>query len=137
MKRSFLTMAVLLLSATTAMAANYIKPLEMKQAYEGKKPMIIVDIQTAADFTKQHLPGSIETDAYPVKSVEDKQRLDKSLATINASADPVVIICPRGKGAAKSTYEYLLSRGVAESRLLILEDGIQGWPYQDMLKKGK
>lgn len=137
MKKTLLTMLALLVSVSTAMAANYIKPLELKQDIEKKKTMIIVDIQPATDFAQQHLPGSIETNAFPAKSADEKQRLDKVLVNIKTSADPVIIVCPRGKGGAKNSYEYFLSQGVAENRLLILEDGISGWPYKDLLKQGR
>jgi rhodanese-related sulfurtransferase len=99
--------------------------------------MIVVDIQPAKDFALQHLPGSIETNAYPAKSDDEKHLLDKVLATIKASADPVIIVCPRGKGGAKNSYEYLLSQGVAENRLQILEDGISGWPFKEFFQQGR
>jgi rhodanese-related sulfurtransferase len=137
MKRILLIILALLANVSTAMAANYIKPLELKQAFEEKKSMIVVDIQPAKDFAQQHLPGSIETNAFPAKTTDEKQRLDKALVTIKASSDPVVIVCPRGRGGAKNSYEYLLSQGVAESRLLILEDGILGWPYKELFKQGR
>ncbi len=137
MKRKLLIVAALLVNVPTAMAVNYIKPLELKQAFENNKPMIVVDIQPAKDFAQQHLPGSIETNAFPATSADEKQQLDKALATIKASADPVIIICPRGKGGAKNSYEYLLSQGVTESRLQILEDGISGWPYKELFKQGR
>jgi rhodanese-related sulfurtransferase len=47
----------------------------------------------------------------------------------------VVIICPRGKSGAGNTYEYLRAMGISEERLRILEGGIAGWPYTEMLKK--
>jgi rhodanese-related sulfurtransferase len=137
MKRILLIIVALLATVSTAMAANYIKPLELKQAFEKNKSMIVVDIQPAKDFAQQHLPGSVETNAFPAKSADEKQRLDKVLATIKASADPVIIVCPRGKGGAKNSYEYLLSHGVAENRLQILEDGISGWPYKEFFKQGR
>ena len=137
MKRILLIIVALLVNVSTVMAANYIKPLELKQAFENKKSMIVVDIQPAKDFAQQHLPGSIETNAFPAKSVDEKHLLDKVLATIKASADPVIIVCPRGKGGAKNSYEYLLSQGVAENRLQILEDGILGWPYKEFFKQGR
>ena len=56
---------------------------------------------------------------------------------IRASKGEVVIICPKGKGGAVNTYEYLQSKGVPESRLFILEGGIDGWPYADMFVKGR
>lgn len=97
----------------------------------------MVDIQPAADFTKQHLPGSIETNAFPGKSDEEKARLDKALPTINTSKAQVIVLCPRGKGGAKNSYDYLQSKGVPENRLQILEGGIADWPFAEMFVKGR
>ena len=136
MKNILLAILTLLVTTSTAMAANYIEPQELKQAFEKKTAMIIVDIQPAKDFVLQHLPGSVETNAFPAKTADEKHRLDKVLVTIKASTNPVIIICPRGKSGAKNSYEYLLSQGVAESRLQILDDGIAGWPYKELFKQG-
>ena len=137
MKRILVTIAALLACASTSQAANYIEAEVLKQAFIQKKTMIVVDIQPAKDFAQQHLPGSIETNAFPAKTTDEKRRLDRTLATIKGSTDPVIIVCPRGKSGAKNSYEYLLSQGVAEERLRILEDGIAGWPFKEYLTQGK
>lgn len=136
-KKIVLTLLVVLLSATAALAANIMEQDELKNRLDNNLPVILVDIQPAADFEKQHLPGSIETNAFPAKTAKDKARLDKALAVIEASADPVVILCPRGKSGAKNSYDYFLSKGVPEERLFILEDGILGWPFEDMFVAGR
>lgn len=137
LKKIALTLSLTLLSATTVLAANYIEPQELKELLDKKQPVILVDIQPAADFEKQHLPGSIETNAFPAARDEEKARLDKALAVIKASADPVVVLCPRGKSGAKNSYNYLESKGVPEERMQILEDGIAGWPYKELFVKGR
>lgn len=136
-KKLALSLALTLVSATVALAANYIEPQELKELLDKKQPIILVDIQPAADFEKQHLPGSIETNAFPAKTDEEKVRLDKSLAIIKASKDPVVVVCPRGKSGAKNSYEYLESKGVSEDRMTILEGGIYEWPYKELFVKGR
>ena len=62
-KKAMITLALTLASATVALAANYIEPEELKVILDKKQPVILVDIQPAADFEKQHLAGSIETNA--------------------------------------------------------------------------
>lgn len=136
-KKIVLTLSLTLLSATAVLAANYIEPQELKELLDKKQPVILVDIQPAADFEKQHLPGSIETNAFPAAKEEEKARLDKALTVIRASADPVIVICPRGKSGAKNSYNYLESKGVSEERMQILEDGIAGWPYKELFVKGR
>lgn len=136
MKKYFLMVLIFVLVLTTsAFAANYVKPDEFKKWLETGKKMIIVDIQPKAEFEAHHFNGSIETNAFPAKTDEEKKRIDKVLPLIMSSSDDVVIICPRGRSGAMNTYEYLKSKGVPEKRLYILEGGIAGWPYKEVLKK--
>lgn len=134
-----ITTALLLLVITTAFAAdyNYVSPDKFKEWLTTGKKTIIVDIQVPAEFAKRHITGSLETNAYPVKSDEERKRLDAVLGTINASKDDVVIVCPRGGGGAKNTYDYLKSKGVEEKRLFILEKGMDGWPHPELCQAGR
>jgi rhodanese-related sulfurtransferase len=132
-----LILVVLFGVTTPAFAANYVKPDVFKQWLQSHKLMLIVDIQPSEDFLEQHIKGSIMTGAYPVKTSEDKKSLDPVVKKITASKIDVVIVCPKGKTAASNAYEYLKSQGIPESRLFILEGGIGGWPYKDMLVQGK
>ncbi len=137
MKRIALTLTFTLLTAGSALAANFIESDELKKLLDQKQELILVDIQPAADFEKQHLPGSIETNAFPAKTAEEKARLDKVLPIISQSKAPVIVICPRGKSGAKNSYDYLLSKGVPAERMKILEDGIAGWEFEQFLIKGR
>ena len=137
LKKVVLSLSLILVSATAALAANYIDPAELKELLDKKKPVIMVDIQPAADYEKQHLAGSIETNAFPAKTDEEKRRLDKALPIIKASTAPVVVICPRGKSGAKNSYEYIVSQGVSEDRMQILDGGITVWPYKELFVKGQ
>lgn len=129
--------ALLLTSASLACAANYISPDELKLMIQQQKDVVIVDIQPSGEFEQHYLKGAIETNAFPVKSPGEKQRLDKTLPVIKASTAPVIIICPRGGSGAKNSYEYLQTQGVPENRLLILKGGMAGWPYQELLQHGR
>jgi rhodanese-related sulfurtransferase len=130
---------VFLFSAVLLYASQYnmIKPEELKNWLTSGKKVILVDIQPHEDFVKGHIKGAIETNAYPASKDEERKRLDKVLPIIKKSKDPVVIICPRGRTGAKNTYNYLKSKGVPENRLYILEGGMGGWPYPELLEKGK
>jgi rhodanese-related sulfurtransferase len=133
MYRLLSSFALLLCTTGSALAYNYIKADEFKAWLESGREVAIVDILPAADFAKGHFAGAIETNAYPVKSDEEKGRLDPVAAALAASSEEVIIVCPRGGGGAKSTYDYLKAKGIAEQRLLILEKGSEGWPFPDML----
>ncbi|SNB46055.1 rhodanese-like domain-containing protein [Geobacter sp. DSM 9736] len=96
------------------------------------RPTIIVDIQEPADFEKHHFRGSIRTEAFPVKSESERRKLDGAVKVAASSGKEVVIVCPRGGGGAKKTYDYLKEKGIDEKRLFILEKGMQGWPYPEI-----
>ncbi|MBU5638447.1 rhodanese-like domain-containing protein [Geomonas sp. Red69] len=140
-----LTLAVLFtLTATAAFAGNlfggnyrYVAPADFKKWLETGKKVQIVDIQVPAEFQQHHFKGAVQTNAFPVKSAEDKQKLDRVLPQLTASREEIVIVCPRGGGGAKNTYDYLKGKGIAEARLLILEEGMQGWPYRELVAQGK
>ncbi|AUM95639.1 TPA: rhodanese-like domain-containing protein [Clostridium botulinum] len=114
---------------------NYIKADELKSKIEKKEKIIILDIQVKDEFDKHHIKGAIETNAYPVKTDEDKAKLDKVMDKLTSSEDPIAIICPKGKGGAEKTYNYLKEKGIKEDRLLILEKGQAGWTHEDLLEK--
>jgi rhodanese-related sulfurtransferase len=132
-----LAVFMLFLSPHVVLAKNYVKPDIFKQWLATNQTLVIVDIQTAKDFGDHHFRGSIETNAFPAKSDEETKRLDKVLPKIQSSKGEVVIICPKGKVGAVNTYDYLKSKGVPESRLFILEGGIDGWPYPNLFVKGR
>lgn len=138
MKKYFVLVSVFVfLLTTSAYAANYVKPEEFKKWLETGKKMIIVDIQPKDEFEKHHFKGSIETNAFPAKTDEEKKRLDIAISKAKASNDDVIIVCPRGRTGAMNTYEYLKANGIPENRLFILEGGIAGWTYKEMLQKIK
>lgn len=128
---------VCMMAASQAHAFNYIEPNELKLMLEEKKPVILVDIQPAAAFEKQHLPGAVETNAYPAKSDADRNKLAVTLEKINGSSAPVVIICPRGGSGAANSYTHLLTLGIPEQRLRILRGGNDKWPYPELFVKGR
>ncbi len=114
---------------------NYLEPDQFKQWMENDKPMIIVDIQDKAAFAAHHFPGSIETNAFPVKTDAEKKRLNQAVDAYKNIGKDVVVVCPRGGGGAKRCYSYLKSQGVPEERLTILKGGVDNWPHRDMLVK--
>jgi rhodanese-related sulfurtransferase len=123
-----------MLVATAAAAAqyNYMAPEELKQRINSNDNILIVDIQVEEEFRQHHIPGSLATYAYPVKSSEQLTRLDPIFNLQQNDSTPVVIVCPRGAGGAKRTYDYLTANGILEDRLWILEKGMSGWKFEDM-----
>ena len=96
MLRKFVILIIALaLAAPAAMAAdyNFVETQEFKSWLENDRDMVIVDIQVPEEFTKSHFPGALETNAYPVKSDEERIRLDQTLEAINATTAAVVMGC--------------------------------------------
>jgi rhodanese-related sulfurtransferase len=99
--------------------------------------MTIVDIQVPQEFQQHHFKGAVATGAFPAKSAADKLKLDAVLPRLSASRNDVVVVCPRGGGGAKNTYDYLKEKGIDEKRIFILREGMQGWPYKELAVAGK
>lgn len=131
----FFAAFLLLLVAGAAQAGSYqyMSPEQVNAKLESKAPMHLVDIQVEDEFASHHIDGAMKTCAYPVKSADDKGKIDAVVADLQKDAAPVVIVCPRGKGGAERAYKHLMEKGIAEDRLFILEDGQAGWPYKDKL----
>ena len=68
----FIAVTVLFLLPHAALAKNYVKPDVFKQWLTSNRSLVIVDIQPAKDFEDHHFKGSIETNAFPAKSDEEK-----------------------------------------------------------------
>lgn len=127
----FLLLAALALIPGLALAGdgpyNYISAAELEARLTANQPVNIVDIQVEEEFAQHHIKGATPTYAYPVKSDTDRAKLDAAVEQLKGNADPVVVVCPRGAGGAKRTYDYLQQQGIAAERLLILEKGQEGW----------
>lgn len=131
----FLFLTIFLVKIADAESYNFLKPEILKNWIESGKKIYIVDVQKDEDFQKRHIKGSIGTGAYPLKSEQDKAKLDIIYNKAKNDNMDIVIVCPRGGGAAKNAYDYLKSKGITEKRLFILEGGIQGFPYGELCQK--
>ena len=115
--------------ATSADGYKYITADELNTRLGAGSPMILIDICPVDQFAKGHIKGAVETNAYPVKTEEEKARLAERLPMLKASADEIIILCPRGGGGAKNTYDFYKANGIDDNRLLILEKGMDKWPF--------
>lgn len=133
-KKTFLLLTILCLAAGISWADapgdyNFISADALKARIDANAPVTIVDICPVEQYAAGHIQGALETNAYPVKTQAERDKLAKLLPGIQASKDDVVIICPRGAGGAKRTFDFYKAQGVEDDRLLILEKGMNGWPY--------
>jgi rhodanese-related sulfurtransferase len=113
---------------------NYYTAEQLKTAIENNEKLIMVDIQVEDAWNEHHIKGAISTKAYPVKTDDEKAKIDAIMDKLDGD-DPIVVICPGGKGGAQNTVNHLKSKGIAEERLFILENGQGGWPYEELLEK--
>ncbi|WP_243122864.1 rhodanese-like domain-containing protein [Haloimpatiens lingqiaonensis] len=120
--------------ATTKKDFNYYTAEKLKEAIEKKEDIIILDIQVKEEYDKHHIKGAMPTYAFPVKTDEEKKKIDDVLGKLEGKK-PIIIVCPRGGGGAENTYKHLLEKNIEKDRLFILEKGQTGWPYEDLLEK--
>jgi rhodanese-related sulfurtransferase len=133
--KKIVSLLFILALAVPALAGdyNYVSPETVKNWIETATPAMIVDIQVEDEFKIHHIKGATATFAYPVKSESDRSKLDQAVGEAKGNTLPVVIVCPRGKGVAKRAYDHMAAQGVAADRLLILEKGMGGWPYNALV----
>lgn len=133
-----IALLAILLAPITAIASggdyNYISAADLADRLTTKQPTNIIDIQVKEEFAQHHITGATPTYAYPVKSDADRTKLDAIVSTLKSNADPVVIVCPRGGGGAKRTYDHLSRQGVSAERMQILKKGQQGWPSASFIE---
>ena len=103
---SFLLLAILLVFSVAWAGEgkyNYISAKDLEARLNASQPTNIVDIQVEEEFSQHHIKGAIPTYAYPVKSDDDRAKIDTTVEQLRTNADPVVIVCPRGAGGATRT----------------------------------
>lgn len=136
-RKSLITLAgllVFLLSMpAAALAYNMMKADELKVRIETKQPTILLDIQKKNAYKEHHFFGSVRTFAYPAKTDLQLESVVQGVRIHNQTGDDIVIIGPRGGRASKRTFDFLVTRGVPEDKIFILDGGIRQWPHKKML----
>ena len=137
MKQKIAVLAILVIGLFNMAALfenfNYVKAEEFKQWLDSGKTMVLVDIQVKDEFSLHHFKDSIETNAFPVETEEQRKMIDPAVAAAKKAGTDVVVVCPRGGGGAKRCYSYLKEQGIPEGKLFILEGGVDKWPHKEIL----
>jgi rhodanese-related sulfurtransferase len=120
-------------AAAAGPAYNSITSESLLKILQEKQAVHVVDIQKKNNYLQKHFAHSLATNAYPVKTAEEKNRIKAVLATLQATDNSIVIVGPRGTRASQKAYAYLLEQGIDPRRLAILEKGIRGWPAPQLL----
>jgi len=134
-KSAILPLALLFFFNVAALGEsfNYLEADQFKEWIQSDKPVIVVDIQVKDEFAAHHFSGSIETNAFPVKTDVQKNQILPAVEAYKKTGHDVVVVCPRGGGGAKRCYTYLKNQGVPDDKLTILQGGVAKWPYREML----
>jgi len=120
-------------SSKAEVSYQYFTAEKTRAAIENKEDLILLDIQIEEQWKAGHIKGALPTHAYPVKTTEDKVKLDNILPEL-AGRQPIVVVCPGGGSGATRTIDYLKSKGIAATRLFILENGQSKWPYDELIE---
>jgi thiosulfate/3-mercaptopyruvate sulfurtransferase len=113
---------------------QYYTAEQVKEAVENGDDITLVDIQVEEEWNKHHIKGAISTKAYPVKTDEERAKVDAVIPELKGD-NPIIVVCPGGKGGAQRTVDHLSESGIKSERLFILENGQGGWPYDELLEK--
>lgn len=116
-----------------ALAYNLMKADDLKVRLDTKEPTILLDIQKKNAYKEHHFYGSIRTFAYPAKTDQDLESAIQGVRMFKQTGNDVVIIGPRGGRPSKRTFDFLVTRGIPEEKLFILDGGIKNWPHKKML----
>lgn len=125
------------LNAAASPQYNYMSADELETRLKAGTNVHVVDIQVEPEYAGHHIRGAYPTYSYPVKSDEDKAKLDSAIPVIKDTNYPVVIVCPRGGGGAERACDHLKGKGIDGTRLFILEKGQAGWKSAELTVKGK
>jgi len=116
-----------------ALAFNMMAPDELKARLDTKQPTILLDIQKKNAYKEHHFYGSVRTYAYPARTEAELESAVQGVRMHEQTGDDVVIIGPRGGKASQRTFDFLITRGIPEENIFILQGGIKKWPYKKML----
>ncbi|MCP4158938.1 MAG: hypothetical protein GY760_02590 [Deltaproteobacteria bacterium] len=106
---------------------NSITMKQFNDDLKSSENYILIDIQNKNDFVKDHFNDAIGTDAYPVKSKNDKIKLDKALNILKSSEKNIIIISPKSNDSARRAFNHLKSKGIKQNRMFILDGQRSSW----------
>lgn len=131
MKRTLVVLSFVLTFVSSVFSADYryLSKEDLLDWLSQNKNMKIVDIQPKDEFVKKHIDSAMPTYAFPVKKEEEKKMVEAVLPELKSNDLPIVVVCPRGGGGARNTYDLLKSKGIDENRLYILTGGMSTWDY--------
>lgn len=118
MKRFFILLIILIPSLLNAGQISTLCHNELSSWIKAKKPLAIVDIQSAEEFQTHNYADSIATG-------NDPARLKKIAARLRTAKGKVIVVSTTGGTDAVQAGELLVRGGVKRSRLMFLEGGME------------
>jgi len=117
-KKVLLLLLALIPSLALATPMHSVCHNELSSWIKANKKIAIVDIQDAGEFREHNYEGSLATG-------NDPARLKKVARRLASSKGKVVVVSTNGGGDAQKASELLVLGGVARSRILVLEGGME------------
>lgn len=94
-----------------------ITPADVEDLLTSETPPRIVDIRSAMEFEREHIPGSEN-----VPFAELPQRVDEFVG-----ADRIVTVCPHGQASVQAARLIGSYEGITDARVESMEGGITSW----------
>lgn len=112
----------------------YINPDKLKEMLDKDQNVMIIDIRQPEYYNAGHLPGAIPTSSFPNTNKAQWDALDELNEQIEATLDPIVIVCMSGTNGAYNAINHWVTQGIDYRKFYVLEGGGTNWPYADMLE---
>jgi len=110
---------------------QYITATQLKEDIEASVEMFLLDIRIEEQFLDGHLADAVLVPASPVDDDAQREMVGAVLPQVGAS--PLIIVCAGGGGSANNAWDYLESIDYDMSSVFILENGQNGWPYDELV----
>lgn len=131
---------LLLVLSPMAFAADFLVSGEMLAAEMKQGKVRLIDAETAADFTRAHLPGAVNLPYLELEDAEENVKTGQPIfpqlgaskfAALGIARETDVVVYDGGDGRAASAVWYIL-RFLGHEKVRILDGGFRKW-----LKEGR
>lgn len=123
-------------SAEEAVSYNYMTRDELKKIIDdGSAGYVLIDARKAADYEQQHIIDSVSADMDAAKDGDTESGITNLKAALKTATgnengidgDKYVILCYSGNRYANAATELLVSMGIKNEDIYILQGGYEEW----------
>ena len=110
---------------------QYLTAAQVKDKLEnGTENFVFLDLQTEEAYNAMHFQDSISTQADTVETDEQKQAVIDKASKLQGRVSILIVSADGGTGAVTAR-DLLVEEGIASTRIYILENGMDNWPYPE------